>query len=65
MFMMLNVDVDLLYPCLWGQLSATSSNGTEVAPWTIPCCCRPQAAMENDARDGRFVTSHPLQGSTL
>ena len=38
---------------LWGQLSTTYSNVTEVAQWAAPSCSRPQAATDNGVRDGR------------
>ena len=38
---------------LWGQLSTTCSNVTEVAQWAAPSCSRPQPATDNGVRDGR------------
>ena len=39
---------------MWGQLSTTCSNATEVTQWGAPCCSRTQAATDNGVRDGRF-----------
>ena len=39
--------------CLWGQLTKTFSNPTEVAKWATPCWSRPQEATENGIKDGR------------
>ena len=38
---------------MWGQLSTSCSNATEVAQWGIPSCSRPQPATGNDVWDGR------------
>ena len=54
---------------LWGQLSTTCSNVTEVAQWAAPSCSWPQPATDNGVRDVRSdflaVTLHLSQGSTL
>ena len=42
------------FHCLWGQLSTTCSNVTEVAQWATHSCSRPQPATDNGVRDGRF-----------
>ena len=38
---------------MWGQLSTTCSNFTEVAQWGAPSCSQPQPATDNGVRDGR------------
>ena len=52
---------------MWGQLSATCSNVTEVAQLGSPSCSRPQPATDNGVRDGRsnwlVVTPHPSQSA--
>ena len=39
---------------IWGQLSTTCSNSTEVAQCGAFCCSRPHLATDNGVRDGRF-----------
>ena len=38
---------NLLYHCLWGQLSTTFSNATDETKWATPSCSRPQPATDN------------------
>ena len=53
---------------MWGQLSTTCSNATELAQLGAPSCNLPQPATDNGARDGRSnwlaVTPFHSQGST-
>ena len=55
------------YHWLWGPMSTTCSNATEVAQWATPSCSRPQPATDNGVRDGRSnrvaVNPSPLMGS--
>ena len=44
---------ETLLPLLWGQLSSTFSNATEVAEWETPSCSRLQQASDNGTSDGR------------
>ena len=50
-------------PLLWGQISTTSCNATEVAQWASPSCSRPQPSTDNGVSDGRSnwlpVNPHP------
>ena len=58
----------IYYHRMWGQLSTTCCNATEIAQWEALSCSRPQPATDNGIRDGRSnwqaVTSYPTQGST-
>ena len=58
----------ICYYRMWGQLSTTSSNATEVAQWGALSYSRPLPATDNGVRDGRSnwmaVTPHPTEGST-
>ena len=38
---------------MWGQLSTTCSNFTEVAQWRASKCSRPELALDNGIQDGR------------
>ena len=38
---------------MWGQLSTTCRNDTEVAQLEAPCCSQPQPATDNGVRDGK------------
>ena len=38
---------------VWGQLSTTCSNVTQVAQWAVPSCSRPQLTTENGVRNVR------------
>ena len=53
---------------MWGQLSTTCSNATDVTQWPAPSCSPPHPAMYNGVRDGKSnwltVTLHPTAGST-
>ena len=55
------------YHWLWGKLSTTFSNVTDVAQWATPSYSQPQPATDNGVRDGRSnwltVTIIPM-GST-
>ena len=58
----------IYYHRIWGQLSTTCSNATEVALLRAHSCSRPQPATDISVRDGRSnwlaVTIRPAQGST-
>ena len=41
---------------MWGQLSTTCSNATEVAQWAAPSCSRLQPATDNPARSNYPLT---------
>ena len=43
----------IYYHSLWGQLSTTCSNATEVAQWAAPSSSQSQRATDNGVRDGR------------
>ena len=43
----------MYYLRMWGQLSTTCCNATEVPQWGASSCSRPQPAMENGVRDCR------------
>ena len=64
----------IYYHRLWGQISTTFSNATEVAKLATLSCSWPQPLTDNDVRDGRYnlrtVTlhlqrQHPLQAARL
>ena len=51
---------------MWGQLSTTCNNATEVAQWGTPSCSKPRPATDNDVRDDRsnwLVAPPTLMGS--
>ena len=46
----------IYYRIMFGQLSTTRSNATEVIQYGATCSCsRPQLATDNGIRDGRFM----------
>ena len=59
----------IYYLCLWGKLSTTCSNATEVAQWAIPSCSRPQQlrtmASDRDGGPGIDPTTFCIRGNRL